>query len=131
MKHQERTAQQKELVLATQEKFKQDDRRIQEILEYINDNLNEHLSVQKIAKQFFISREYLCSYFKKHTGETLFSYIRRQRLNYAVYLLENTDKKVIDICELSGFNAMSTFLSDFKNEFGMTPSQMRKDKTIS
>ena len=117
-----------ELYLTDQSQLNVDNIRIQEIIAYINDNLTEPLSVSKISEKFFISKEYLCTCFKKNTGETLFSYIRKLRLNYAVYLLENTEKKVIEVCELSGFNSLSTFLTNFKREFGITPLQMRNKK---
>lgn len=100
--------------------------RLKEIITYITENLCTDLSISGIAEKFFVSKEYLCSFFKKNTGVTIFSYIRTARLNRAVELLTTTDKKIIEICEMSGFNAMSTFLRDFKKEYGVSPSEMRQ-----
>lgn len=100
---------------------------IREIIAYIQDNLFGDLSEATIASKFFISKEYLCSFFKKNTGITLGSYIRKARLNYAAKLVVTTDKKMLDVCELSGFNSLPTFLRGFKKEFGMSPSEMRQN----
>ena len=109
------------------EKCSQTNIRLREIITYIQENLNSDLSITNIAKNFYVSKEYLCTFFKKNTGVTIFSYIRKVRLNRAVELLATTDKKIIEICELAGFNAMSTFMRDFKKEFGMSPSEMRQN----
>ncbi len=108
------------------EKCSQTNIRLREIITYIQENLSSDLSITNIAKNFYVSKEYLCTFFKKNTGVTIFSYIRKVRLNRAVELLATTDKKIIEICELAGFNAMSTFMRDFKKEFGMSPSEMRQ-----
>ena len=99
---------------------------IREIIAYIQDNLFDDLSETTIASKFFLSKKYLSSFFKKNTGITLASYIRKTRLNYAAKIVVTTDKKMIDICELSGFNSLPTFMRVFKKEFGMSPSEMRQ-----
>lgn len=100
---------------------------IREIIAYIQDNLFDDLSETAIASKFFISKKYLSSFFKKNTGITLASYIRKARLNYAAKIVVTTDKKMIDICELSGFNSLPTFMRVFKKEFGMSPTEMRQN----
>lgn len=110
-------------------KYSEKNIRLKEIITYIQENISTELSIASIAEIFFVSKEYLCSFFKKNTGMTIFSYIRKVRLNRAVELLITTDKKVIEVCELSGFNAISTFMRDFKKEYGVSPSEMRQQIT--
>ena len=57
----------------------------------------------------------------------LSSYVRKLRLSYAAFLAKNTDMKSIDICENSGFNSVPSFLRNFKNEYKVSPLEMRKN----
>lgn len=109
------------------EKCSQKNIQIREIIEYIQNNLFEDLSVAKIAEKFFITKEYLGAFFKKNTGISLVAYIRKARLSYAAKLVVTTNKKMIEISEMSGFNSLPTFMRTFKSEFGMTPTEMRKE----
>ncbi|MEE1047233.1 MAG: AraC family transcriptional regulator [Clostridia bacterium] len=108
------------------EKCSRNNVQIREIIAFIQDNLFKNLSISDIASHFFISREYLSAFFKKNTGITLVSYIRKAKITYASKLVVTTDKKMIEIAEASGFNAISTFMRDFKKEFGISPTEMRQ-----
>lgn len=109
------------------EKCSQKNIQVREIITYIQNNLFEDLSVAKIAENFFITKEYLGAFFKKNTGVSLVAYIRKARLSYAAKLVVTTNKKMIEICEMSGFNSLPTFMRSFRSEFGMTPTEMRKE----
>jgi len=109
------------------EKCSKNNIQIREIIAYIQNNLFEDLSAASIASKFFISKEYLSTFFKKNTGITLVSYIRKTRLSYASKLVVTTDKKMLEICELSGFNSLPTFMRAFKSEYGMSPTEMRQE----
>lgn len=109
------------------ERYSERGLQIREIITYIQDNLFEDLSTASIASNFFISKEYLSKFFKMNTGVTISSYIRKTRLSYASKLIVSTDKKMIEICEISGFNSLSTFLRTFKKEYGTTPTEMRNN----
>ncbi|MBO5008383.1 MAG: AraC family transcriptional regulator [Clostridia bacterium] len=109
------------------EKYSRINIQLREIITYIQNNLFEDLTVTNIASKFYVSKEYLSSFFKKNTGVTLNSYIRKARLSHAANLIVTTDKKMIEICEMSGFNSLPTFLRTFKSEYGMTPSDMRSN----
>ncbi|MDE6723114.1 MAG: AraC family transcriptional regulator, partial [Eubacterium sp.] len=63
------------------------DKQIDSIIEYINKNISEDLSVDKISNEFFISRYYLMHKFKKITGKTIYSYINSKRLMHAANLI--------------------------------------------
>lgn len=108
------------------QKYSQQSIRIREIVEYIQNNLFEDLSMTRIAEHFFITKEYLSTFFKKNMGISLVEYIRKIRLSYAAKLVVTTNKKMIDICEMSGFNSLPTFMRAFRGEFGLTPTEMRK-----
>ena len=101
--------------------------RLKEIILYIQQNFRADITLDSISKKFFINREYLSSLFKAETGMNLSSYVRKLRLSYAAFLAKNTDMKSIDICENSGFNSVPSFLRNFKNEYKVSPLEMRKN----
>ena len=59
-------------------------------------------------------------------GITLSAYLRKIRLSNAAMQLASTNKKVMDISVDSGFNSLTTFLREFKKEYGISPSDMRQ-----
>ena len=53
-------------------------------------------------------------------------YINQERLKYAVYLLAQTDREILDICECCGFSNVSHFYHLFREQFGVSPAKFRK-----
>lgn len=104
------------------------DKQTDSIIEYINKNIFEDLSVDRISNEFFISRYYLMHKFKKITGKTIYAYIHSKRLMHAANLISK-GYSAKTACFESGFNNYSVFLKAFKKEFGCVPTDYRqKDK---
>lgn len=101
-------------------------RRLGEILLYIQCSYRENITLESIADSFFISKEYLSRLFRSEIGVTLTEYLRSLRLAWAAKLIITTDMKSIDISELSGFGSIATFMRCFKKEYGISPLQMRE-----
>lgn len=108
-------------------KFKSD-KQIDDIIFYINNNLDKKLSVDSISNKFFISRYHLMHKFKEYTGKTIYSYIQSKRLLMAGNLIRN-GTSVKDACYQSGFGDYSVFLKAFKKEFKITPTKY-KDREL-
>ena len=100
---------------------------ISAITEYIDENLDKDLAVDKLAASFHLSYTHLCRLFKKETGSTIHSYIVEQRLNKAVKLLMFTDKNIRYIVDACGFPNQKSFASAFKNKYGLTPKRYRDE----
>lgn len=83
--------------------------KIVDVCEYINNHLNEELSVEKLADQFFISKYYFMRLFKEHSGVSLHQYIIEKRVIYALSL-QNAGYSIKESSELAGFNDYSTYL---------------------
>jgi len=101
------------------------DARIEEILSYINSNLEEDLSIDYLSDRFYINKYYLMHLFKKETGFTLYSYIQKKRAIKAADLLKK-GKPAGEVCSLCGFGDYSTFVRTFKKEFKLSPKQYAK-----
>lgn len=74
------------------------------------------------------SSNHLCRLMKQTYGQTPTQFINRQRLKYAVYLLMQTDREILDICEACGFSNLSHFYHLFKAQFGVAPAKFRKEE---
>ncbi len=96
------------------------DKKIAEIIEYINSNLSEDLSCDSLAKRFYLSRSYLMHRFREETGYTLHNYILQKRLLYSRSLLE-AGQNVNEAALASGFGDYTTYLRAFKKLFGCLP----------
>jgi AraC-like DNA-binding protein len=98
------------------------DKTIIQLLQYVNENLKEDLSMDKLASVFFLSKYYLMHKFKQHTGYTLHNYILQKRLLTANSLIQD-GKSITIACMESGFNDYSNFVRAFKKMFGLSPKK--------
>lgn len=101
------------------------DSRIDQILRFINNNLDKPLSVNDLAAQFHLTTTHFIRYFKEKTGQTPASYIRIRRLETAKRLLETTDMYISQIIEKLGFSDESQFSKQFKKYYALSPRNYR------
>lgn len=100
------------------------DAKIEEILRYIAANLHQELSVDVLAKRFFLSPYYLMHRFKAVTGYTLHQYIRQKRILRAGELIRE-GVPVMKAAEQVGFREYSTFLRAFQSTFHVSPREFQ------
>lgn len=101
---------------------------IQEIKNYIAENLNEKLTVQKLADKTHMSTSHFSRVFKQQTGFSPYDYVLITRLNKAKYLLQKTEMTVAAIAYETGFNSESNFICFFTDNEGISPGKFRKLK---
>lgn len=99
---------------------------LERVRAYIESNLSEDLSIDKISAETNISRSVLYRNFSYHHGMTVSEYINLRRSEEAVGLLMKTDLSVDEIARKVGFASATYFVSVFKRLKGMTPLQFRK-----
>ncbi|MBD81494.1 MAG: AraC family transcriptional regulator [Crocinitomicaceae bacterium] len=98
-------------------------KRINKVFEYIEQHLNENLSLDQIARIAHFSPFHFHRIFKTLVGQTLNDYISRQRLNRAAnYLLHNPDVNIGALAIELGFSSNAVFTRAFKRVFGQSPS---------
>ena len=102
--------------------------RINQVKEYIADNLNEKMTVSKLADITNMSASHFSRVFKQQTGFSPYDYILNSRLNRAKYLLQVTDMTVASIAYEIGFNSESNFIFFFTENEGISPGKFRKLK---
>lgn len=107
------------------EKSLRDAERIKVMLQYVQDNYGEALTVAQIAHSAAISESECLRCFHTMIGVTPIQYVKQFRVRKAAELLESTDQKVADIGALCGFQEMSYFAKTFRQFKGVTPSEYR------
>lgn len=99
------------------------------ILNYINQNLYNEITIESIAKEFNISQTTLNLNFKNELGMTVKKYITKSKLEDAKKLLDR-NLSISEISQMLGYADSSHFCKKFKKEFEMTPTQYRRNKKV-
>lgn len=100
---------------------------IHSIKAYIDANYMHNLSLQDLAAEFFLSREYVSRKFKQVYNENLSEYLERVRIEQAKNLLARGQHKISDVAERVGYQDGRYFSKIFSKLTGMTPREWRKD----
>jgi AraC-like DNA-binding protein len=103
---------------------------IEKTIGFINDNIENDLSLDVIASELYISKYYLSHYFKKYTGVSLHRFINYKRLMMARSLLR-TGANVTYACQKSGFSDYNNFIRSFKKQYGQSPKKFSKSSVHS
>ena len=98
---------------------------IEEAKVYIDKHYTDVISLQELARRFFLSADYLSHGFKDYTGYSPQQYILQRRLRRSKELLLNTGETVGTIAYLSGFSDVNSFIRVFKKYVGQTPNKYR------
>jgi AraC family transcriptional regulator len=102
--------------------------RINKVLDYIENNINGDLSLNKIAEIAAFSKYHFHRIFLSVVGESLNQYILRIRLEKAAKLLFQKKLSITEIAAKCGFLNSSTFSRAFKNKYNESPSSWQKRK---
>jgi len=101
------------------DRHKKDDKII-EILDYINHNLDEKITLDSLQTKFFVNKYYLCHIFKDTTGFTVLEYITYKRIMKSLELI-STGMPALDVAHAVGYGDYSTFYKAFKNITSYSP----------
>ncbi len=96
---------------------------------FIQKNLDEELSLERIAKAACFSAFHFHRIFRAFTGESLNSYIRRLRIEKSAGRLKYSEDPVTEIALDSGYNTPSSFSRAFHQVMGTAPNSYRSGDT--
>jgi AraC family transcriptional regulator len=99
---------------------------IQKAVDYIEDHLNDELSLESVARIAGFSKWHFQKIFSASVGDSLKEYIRLRRLTKAMNELVATDKRILDISLAAGFESQEAFTRAFRVMYTMTPGEARK-----
>jgi xylan 1,4-beta-xylosidase len=106
------------------------DERLADIMDYIQSNFREPLSLDDVAGLYFLSSPYLSKFFKKQTGKTFSQYVNEVRLAHAVNELAYTDKLITRVALDNGFPNLAAFNRVFHEQYHIKPVDYRKQMQV-
>lgn len=100
--------------------------KLKKIFEYIETNYDTEITIKDASSMCGFSESHFMKIFKDFTRKSFTKYLKDYRLEVASNLLLNSDLKIIDIAEDTGFNNFSYFIRAFSKKYNVTPSEFRK-----
>lgn len=100
---------------------KEQQSRYQAITDYVDQHLDEPLSLDALARRFYLSKYYLVHLFRENTGLSVHQYILKKRLTACCDAMQG-GAAVGEVYRQWGFGDYSAFYRAFRKEYGMSPS---------
>lgn len=98
---------------------------IAEITSYIDQNLQNNITLKSIAGKFYMNPAYLGQLFRKKLGISFNEYIHKHRIDAAKHMLLNSNSKIYEVAKAVGYHDPNYFISRFMKEVDMTPTEFR------
>ena len=98
------------------------------LIKYMNDHIEEKISIDDMCTDLHYNRSYIYRQFKKTTGSSIMSYFNQMKIRRAKEFLRDTKMSISDISEKLSFDDANYFSKVFKKHVGYTPSTYRKIK---
>lgn len=102
------------------------DARINNLIDYLQRNISQPLSLDALAASVAMSRRTLTRHFMKATGMSVVSWIAAERLRRSQLLLESSNLPIEAVAEQVGYLSAVTWRQQFKARFGVSPAEWRK-----
>lgn len=99
--------------------------RLSKVSVYTVCNFARSITLDEVARYVGMNRSAFCSFFKRQTGKTYFTYLNEMRIEEASRLLKEGGMSVSDVCFACGFNDISYFSRTFRRLKGYPPSGCR------
>jgi len=94
---------------------------VRKVILYIDEHITEDISLESIAKHFFMSKNYLCRVFKQHVGYTVNHYITKKRISL-VGTMRKAGMPLMEAATAAGFNSYSSYYRAYRKETGSNPA---------
>lgn len=108
-------------------RLKTDNFTLQNILNYCTLNFYSELTLDDVAEALHLSKYYISYLLNNKLAIGFNTYINTLRVNASCDMLVDTDKKIAEIAQESGFNSIRSFNRAFSQVTGMTPSDYRNN----
>lgn len=99
--------------------------RLAPVVSYMQENYAYEITLAELAELLPMSEGQFCRVFKQIMKLSPMQYLMRYRILQSCRMLQDTDKKIGEIANLSGFNNISYFNKVFLNTIGCTPKEYR------
>ncbi len=106
----------------------EENRIIREIVDYIDENCSEKISLEELASRSFYNPSYFGRLLKRYFGKSFTQYIKEKRIANAAFNLEHSEHTVEAVMELAGYSDKKLFYKHFREIYGMTPKEYRQSR---
>lgn len=101
---------------------------MQDILDELDRSFAEKFSLRALAAKFHVSTGCLSAHFRQLVGMSPAQYVTQSRLTHAKVLLLKSELSVLEIAMQCGYGDASNFVRRFRQQFGVTPLQFRRQQ---
>lgn len=102
-------------------------KQIQQTIEYIDEHLDEEINIDRLAKLASLSQFYYQRLFRRLVKKPVAEYVKLRRMAKATEALAQKDQRILEVALDLGFSSHEHFTRTFKDTFGMTPEEYRKN----
>ena len=99
---------------------------LQQVQEYLDRHFREKLTLDSVAKTFYMSKYYLAHRIRQQLGVTLLEYLQHRRVSHAKQLLRFSDLTIEEIARDCGMEDPNYFSRTFRKVEGISPARYRK-----
>lgn len=100
------------------------------VARYLNENISANLSLDELAKRFYVSKFYLCRAFKAHNGVSVVGYINSKRIMLAKEMIDSGESASNAALRV-GFGDYSSFYRAYKKILGHAPKKASPSQEIT
>ena len=104
---------------------KQEKELVEKMITYINNNIDQPISLSSLSRMLYCSRAYLKIIFQKHIGIDFKTYLQDLRMKKAAHLMKTTTYSIPQISELTGNRDLKTFRNTIVKFYGILPSEFQ------
>ena len=101
---------------------------IEKVIDYIENNLSNKLDLEQISEAVHYSKYHLHRLFSDTVGMTIHDYVGRRQLTEAAKLLVFSDRPIIEIAFICGYESQQAFSLAFKSMYKISPAQYRDNR---
>ncbi len=102
---------------------------VKHVIEYLNENYMNPITLDDIEKNFYVSKYHLCHMFREVTGASVVEFLQYIRIAEAQKLLAVKKLPILEVCYQCGFNNIQHFYRVFKKVTGTTPKATQVKKS--
>lgn len=100
---------------------------IEHSLDFIEEHLSEEISTEELANTVSLSTFYFQRLFKRLVKKPVQEYVKLRRLAKVIENLRNPEQRILDVALDYGFSSHANFTRAFKETYGISPKEYRKD----
>ena len=100
----------------------------EDIRRYVDMHYTEQISTGDVAQYFHMDPSYISRVFKKNFNKNIKDYLTEKKMEKAKWLLENTDLKIYEVSDASGYADYFYFTRVFRKLTGITPTEWRENQ---